>query len=673
MQDLKSPPSVSASAKTEAEKYTNGNNVGVTRTSPQTSSEYKNGNSHANGSHPTRKIDPAAEPEFLDSHPAMQTVYIPSPQESTVDESAGRSRSLRMQWRFLRTLVFAGLLFFRLILWQVYVRRAFPDWVDRTNMNRWKGYAREFRGFAGELGGVFIKLGQFISTRYDILPEEILRELEGLQDEVPTIKFSKIRGVMEKELGTINTRYASFNEQPIAAASLGQVHKACLLNGDKVVVKVQRPGIREICYTDLASMRVVAKIAMRWKFISNRCDALALVNEFGDVLLEELSYKHEAYNAHRFAEMFKNDMGVYIPAVYYEHSTDHVLTIEDVTSIKINDYAAMERAGISRKTVAKRLMDTYLDQVFNSYFFHADPHPGNLFIYPLPVEAGQTYGKEGRPFYLIFVDFGMTGTLTHEIAEGMVSTLAAVLTRDHKRLVKGYVELGFILPGADIVRIEEATKAAFDQVWGMSMSDMRDIDYDKVTHLADEFNDLIFSMPFYIPQDFIYLGRTISILSGMCTQLDPTFNPWNELQPYTEKLVAKGFGMEIPANMRGGTSLGFPILQSLFSGNGTQVLRSVGEEFLRRTLAPVTSPVTRADSVLQQLDRGELRVITEMGLTQKVQFKRLEKEGRRTQRAVFFGSVLITSTLLYTNGDTTLALIGYAVTGLTALVGFLRD
>jgi predicted unusual protein kinase regulating ubiquinone biosynthesis (AarF/ABC1/UbiB family) len=602
--------------------------------------------------------------------PVPSLAAAPSPEESTVQDTPQRSRSLRMQWRFWRTLVFAWWMFFRLIFWQLFVSRYFPRWVERTSTARWSRYAREYRAFAVGLGGVFIKLGQFISTRVDVLPEEIIHELESLQDEVPTVAFDKIRAVMVRELGAISERFAWINETPIAAASLGQVHRAALHNGERVVIKVQRPGIRETCYTDLAAMRVVARFAMRWSFVSNRADAGALVEEFGRVLLEELSYKHEAYNAVRFGEIFKNNPGIYIPTIYHEHSTDQVLTMEDVTSIKITDYAAMERAGINRKAVAKRLMETYLAQVFNEYFFHADPHPGNLFVYPLPVEAENAdYGPDGRAFYLIFVDFGMTGTLTREIADGMVSTLSAVLTRDAESLVQSYVRLGFVLPGADIDRIIVATRAAFDQVWGLSMSDIRNIDYDKVQGLAAEFNDLIFSMPFYIPQDFIYLGRTISILSGMCTNLDPDFNPWNELQPYTEVLVARGFGINVPQGKLLNEGLGMAVLQNLFNGNGPQALRVLGEEIIRRALPPATP----ANGALQHAQETQLQAVVELSQTHSRQLKRLERENRRTRRMVVFGSLLIASTLLYVNGEVTLAAAGLVACGLVLVYNLLRD
>jgi len=589
----------------------------------------------------------------------------PTPEESTVVDEPIRGRSLRLQLRFVRTLVFAAWLFVRLIFWQIYVYKVAPNYIERTNMKRWQKYAREFSGFAVKLGGVFIKMGQFISTRVDILPEEILKELENLQDEVPTIKFKKIRTTLEQELGDLNQHFSYFDESPVAAASLGQAHRARLLDGDKVVVKVQRPGIRNVCYTDLAAMRIIARVAMRFNFISRRANASALVEEFGRVFLEELSYKHEAYNATRFSEMYKDDLGVYIPIIYYEHSTDRVLTIEDVTSIKITDFAAMEAAGISRKAVAKRMMDTYLPQVFNHYYFHADPHPGNLFVYPLPVEdENADFGEEGRPFYLIFIDFGMVGSLTREIADGMVSTLSAVLTRDPRKLIQSYVRLGFILPGADISRIEEAARAAFDQVWGMNMTDMRDVDFKQMEDLANEFSDLIFDMPFYIPQDFLYLGRTISILSGMTTSLDPDFNPWNELQPYTEILIARGFGINVDDSTKRltlGNAVG-----GLLRGQGTNVLREFGGQLLQ-------NPVTRADRVLQRVEDGDIQVTTNLSIAHRQQLRKIEKESKRTGRSVFFGSLLVSSTLLYTNGDTTLATIGFVVTGLTLVIGFFKD
>ncbi len=562
-----------------------------------------------------------------------------------------------MQYRFLRSLAYSGWLMARLLFWYYFVERVFgaKDYIERTDMQRWQQYSREFRHFAIAMGGVMIKLGQFISTRVDVLPPEIIQELEGLQDEVPSVPYSKIRSVIETELGPIPSRYQWVDEKPVAAASLGQVHRASLLNGDRVVIKVQRPGIDHIVFTDLRALKIVASIAMRFKFINRRADTRALAEEFGRVLLEELSYQHEAHNAARFARIFKNDMGVYVPSFYLEHSTDRILTIEDVTTIKITDYAAIEAAGINRKVVASRLMNTYLKQVFDERFFHADPHPGNLFIYPLPVDDEKAdFGPKGRPFYLIFIDFGMTGNLSEKITTGLTNTLGAVLSRDAHKLVQSYSELGFLLPGADLDRIEEATAATFNRVWGLSMAELRDIDFDEMAALGNEFNDLLYDMPFYVPQDFIYLGRAIGILSGMCTSLDPDFNPWKELQTHSQKLIMQNVLK----------TDGLPGFESLFNGNGLQSLLGIGQTLITRAINPAGGSQT---ALLERAERGELKFQVDPGMKLQRQLGRLETQERKTTRAMIFGSLLISSTLLYTHGDIAPAVIGYLFSGFTFL------
>jgi predicted unusual protein kinase regulating ubiquinone biosynthesis (AarF/ABC1/UbiB family) len=567
-----------------------------------------------------------------------------------------RGRSLQMQIRFFRSLFFAARLFASVLFWYYLMPKVIGrEAVDRGSTGRWVNYARQFRGFAIAMGGVMIKLGQFVSTRVDALPPEITEALADLQDEVPAVSQDKIRAAIQRELGAVETRFRWLADEPIAAASLGQVYRGQLHNGDRVVLKVQRPGIREVVYTDMAALRIVAHIANRFRFINRRANMNALADEFGRVLLEEVSYRHEARNAQRFAAMFADDSGVYIPTIYTEHSTDSILVIEDVTSIKITDFEALQAAGISRGAVARRLLDTYFKQIFEDRFFHADPHPGNLFVYPLPQENGsRAYGKEGRPFYLIFIDFGMTGSLTPKLASGLINTLTAVVTRDSEKLVKSYAELGFLLPDADTERIEEATKAAFDQVWGLSMTDIKNVGFNEARELGQEFNDLIYAMPFQVPQDFIYLGRAVGILSGMATNLDPAFNPWHEMQPYVQKMMAQGLRAGAASGELDGV-MGLPIIQSLFNGNPAQILAEVGKMFINRT---VTVP-QQFDSVLARLDRGEMTMKVTPTPTYRKQLQRIESQSRRTTRAVITGSVLVSATLLHTNGDTGIAAIGY--------------
>ncbi len=570
-------------------------------------------------------------------------------------------RTIAMQVRFVRSLWFAARLFANILYWYYLMPKIIgQDRVDAGSDRRFVKYARDFRGFAIIMGGVMIKLGQFISTREDVLPEEITRELAGLQDEVPSVPQKEIRKVIERELGAVDKRYKWLADKPIAAASLGQVYRGQLHNGDKVVVKVQRPGIREIIFTDLAALRIVARIANQFQFIRRRADMTALTEEFGRVLLEEVSYKHEARNAARFSEIFKDDMGIYIPEIYPEHSTDSILTIEDVTTIKINDYAALEAAGVKRNAVAKRLMDCYLKQVFEDRFFHADPHPGNLFVYPLPHANGtRDYGAEGRPFYLIFVDFGMTGTLSPQLASGLINTLTSVVTRDAEGLVKSYEQLGFLMPDADTERIVEATRAAFDTVWGMSMTDIKNVSYEDARDIGAEFNDLIYAMPFQVPQDFIYLGRAMGILSGMATSLDPHFNPWSELAPYAQRMMTE----TLRTGSAGGDAIGLPIIRGLFNGNAPQALLETGRMLLSRA---VIVP-QQLDNVLTQLDRGELNVKVTPTTAYRKQVQRIEAQTKRTTRATVFTGLLISSTLFYTHGDGVFAVIGFVASAVAFL------
>lgn len=573
--------------------------------------------------------------------------------------NAQRPRSIWMQYRFLKSLIYALGLFVRVIFWDVYVIKWFPAIARGSQMRRWQGYARGFSKYAISMGGVMIKLGQFASTREDILPEQIVRELENLQDEVPSVKYKHIKTVIEAEIGEIDAIFKRINEEPVAAASLGQVHRAQLKDGDRVVVKVQRPNIRDTVYTDLAALFIVARVSMNFGFINRRADMIALSEEFGRVLLEEISYESEVRNAKRFGRMFRDNMGVYIPSVYEKLSTDTVIVLEDVTTIKINDYAALESKGIDRQDVAKRLLDTYMQQIFEERFFHADPHPGNLFVYPLPVDDESKYiGNGGRPFYLIFIDFGMTGSLTVELTQGIIKTLEAVITQDADKLVKAYEDLGFLLPSADNKRIRKAIQLAFDEVWGMSMADMRDMDYDRAAQIGEQFNDLLYDLPFRVPQDFVYLGRTVGILSGMSTALDPNFNPWSVMQDNMTHLITRN---DDNVMREIGTSLANPMMAMFTSGPQAFF------QNLQSMILPGTARLAETENLLRQIVEGDVEILTQPGIKHQRHLNKIENQNRRTTRAVIFASFMITATLFYTSGDMTLAGLGYGASFITFL------
>ncbi len=266
-----------------------------------------------------------------------------------------------------------------------------------------------FRQTAIKLGALMIKLGQFLSSRADLLPEQALAVLSSLQDEVPPEPFSHVVAVIEAELGKpVEHIFSILEHKATAAASLGQVHKAVLLStGEVVAVKVQRPNIDQMVRMDLSSLKFVIKVIMRFVDTSNLIDLLGVYREFERSISQEIDFVSEAANCKRFQEMFKDDPGIYIPAVYEELTTRRVLVLEWIDGIKINDYAALAAAGIDRLEVAKRTVQAYFHQFFEEGFFHADPHPGNIFV---------KAGAPGNGPIIEFVDFGMVG-LSHQFHE----------------------------------------------------------------------------------------------------------------------------------------------------------------------------------------------------------------------------------------------------------------
>jgi predicted unusual protein kinase regulating ubiquinone biosynthesis (AarF/ABC1/UbiB family) len=447
-----------------------------------------------------------------------------------------------LRGRYFRILFFFAGVITRFILWELVIARlGLRKWTRRTRAERFRREAVRFRALAIHMGGVMIKVGQFLSSRLDVLPAEVTDELANLQDEVPAEPYSVIKALAEKELGApLTEKFEWFDESPLAAASLGQVHRARLRVEDEadgfrnVVVKVQRPFIELIVGVDLSALQRVGNWLMRYRPIRERADVPALLREFSATVREEIDYIHEAENAERFFENFKDDPDVHVPRVVKSLSSLRVLTLEDVFAIKITDYVAITAAGIDRHDVAKKLLDTYLKQIFEDGFVHADPHPGNLFVTPLGADDDSPRGWQ-----LTFVDFGMVARVPVGVRDGLREMLIGVGTKDSSRVVKAYQQLGMLLPGADLKLIEQAEAQVFDRFWGMSMSELRKTNPDELRKFAHQYRDLIFSMPFQVPNDLIMLGRTVAILSGMCTGLEPDFNLWNQISPFARKLIEK--------------------------------------------------------------------------------------------------------------------------------------
>jgi predicted unusual protein kinase regulating ubiquinone biosynthesis (AarF/ABC1/UbiB family) len=482
------------------------------------------------------------------------------------------------------------------------------------------------------MGGVLIKVGQFLSARVDVLPSSVTDELAKLQDEVPSESFEAIRAVVEAEFGIpLLDKYVEFDPAPLAAASLGQAHLAklritkeqahvlnVLVNEDDiennflypVVVKIQRPNIEKIIATDLAAVRTVGSWIKRYPPIRKRANIPGLITEFTRVLYEEIDYLVEGKNAEIFAENFINDPGVLVPKVIWTHTTKRVLTLEDVRAIKITDYDEITAAGVSRPEVAGRLLNTYLKQIFEDGFFHADPHPGNLFVRPLDTTDGGS--SDRKEWILTFIDFGMVGRMKTEIKDGLRELLIGIGLQDAARVVKAYQLIGILLPGADIALLERAESAMFQRFWGKGMDELNQISMDEVHDFAYEFREILYDMPFQLPQDLIFLGRAIGILSGMCSGLDPQINVFEHLSPFTQKIIKEEATHD----------------WSYWVKEAGNLARKV-----------VSLPM-RADSLITRMERGELNV-RDPQLTENI--KKLEKTVSKAVGGIIFAAFLLAS------------------------------
>ena len=526
-----------------------------------------------------------------------------------------------LRLRYWRIVSFFARVTLGIIFWDIFLPRIGFRFLSRnTRPRRLRAIAIRFRALAIRLGGVMIKVGQFLSARLDVLPAEITDELSGLQDEVPPVEFDSIRLQAELELGSaIDKVFLTFDKTPIAAASLGQVHQARLLpkdteaaGFDSVVVKILRPNIEQIVNVDMSAIRVVGGWLKRYRPVSDRADVPAIIEEFAAVLSEELDYLSEGKNAEAFAASFKDDEGVHVPRVVWTRTTRRVLTLEDVTAIKITDYDAITAAGVSRAEVADRLFATYLKQIFEDGFFHADPHPGNLFVSPLAAKNEDGTTK----FQLTFIDFGMVGRMPDKLVDGLREAVISIGLQDAPRLIKAYQTLGVLLPSANIKLLEEASAQLFDRFWGMSMNELRNIRHDEMMKFGLQFRELMLSMPFQLPENLLLLGRTIGILSGMCTGLNPDFNLWQQIAPYAKKLTEG----------EGGST--FDVF-----------LDEAGE--LLKTLIAIPG---RAERVLGRIERGELNV--QMPLV-NIQISYLERSLNRLTGGIVFLGLLISGAILY--------------------------
>ena len=503
----------------------------------------------------------------------------------------------------------------------------------RGRIRRLKRLARKFHDLAADLGGLMVKVGQFLSARLDVLPESVTKELEGLQDEVAPEPFDKIVSLIESELAmSASVAFASINPEPIAAASLGQAYRAKVSAGlaadlgyEDVIVKVLRPGIEEIVEVDLKALRKIGGWLSRVKLVSRRTDAPALVEEFAITTLEEIDYLHEAQNLERFAANFAGDARVGTPDIIWERSARRVLTLSDVSAIKISDVDALIAAGLNPNAVAAELARVTFEQFFVTGFFHADPHPGNIFVKPMPAESG-------IDFTLTFIDFGMMGQVDEDLRNNLQRFLFAVASRDARGWVAACERLGVLLPSADTVILERAISELFDRFGGVGVGELVQTDPRELREFAIRFSEILRTLPFQLPNDFLFLIRALSLISGVASTLNREFNIWDAIDPFA---------------------------RSLLNGAGSGVAKNLGKEFLSFASTVGRLP-GRIDDLISRFDAGQV-IIRNPELETRLRV--LDSSVRRGTSALLFTGLLIGGLMINGQNET----LSYWLLGISAL------
>jgi predicted unusual protein kinase regulating ubiquinone biosynthesis (AarF/ABC1/UbiB family) len=476
-------------------------------------------------------------------------------------------------------------------LWTIYRERnrvvraqAYGGYDVQPNVDALRQMLREFRETAVAHGGLLIKLGQFLSARADLLPQEALAELATLQDEVPAEPFDVIRAAIERELGApADTIFDSIDPAPAGSASFGQVHRARLRDGRIVAVKVQRPGIEETVRTDLRTLRFVFNLLRRLSPAADYLlDLRGLYREFSRVVYEELDYEREGHNAEHFAEIVRDEKDVAVPGVLWQQTTHRILTLEWVRGYKITQMEALAATGVDREALVHRIASLYFKQILEVGFFHADPHPGNIFVQP---------GADG--VRLAFVDFGMMGTITPRMKAGLRTCFSGVVQQDAATVVRGLDELGFLGEHAQRDVIERTVSLLLARYGSLPFSQIRNLDPAEV--LA-EIGSALYDQPVRLPSQFAFLGRAASMLAGLCAIISPEFNLVAAAAPFARQFMRRGA-------VTGALSL-----------LGVESVDELGRVLLREglTIARSLSALpTKLEHVLEHAERGELRLVIE--------------------------------------------------------------
>jgi len=477
-----------------------------------------------------------------------------------------------------------------------------------------------------DLGPTFIKVGQLFSTRADLFPTEYVEELSKLQDKVPAFGYEQVEAIVRQDLGKeIAELYSSFDPIPLAAASLGQVHRAVSQTGEEVVVKVQRPGLRQLFTIDLGILKGITRYFQNHPRWGRGRDWLGIYDECCRILWEEIDYINEGRNADTFRRNFRSCSWVQVPRVHWRYTAGRVLTLEYIPGIKISHYEALEAAGLDRKTLAQQGAQAYLMQILNNGFFHADPHPGNIAVNPEGV--------------LIFYDFGMMGQIQPLTREKLLDTFFGIAQKDGNRVMNSLIELGALARVEDMGPVRRSIQYMLDNFMDQPFENQ------SVNQISDDLYEIAYDQPFRFPATFTFVMRAFSTLEGVGKGLDPEFNFMEVARPFATQIMTNG-------NSTGPNDL--------FSELGRQAA-----EVSNTAL----SLPRRLEMTLDKLEQGDIRVRVRSTETDRL-IRRLSSVNMATNYVLSIGALTLSATILFVSGYPGLAVVVVAGATILAVVLF---
>jgi len=521
-------------------------------------------------------------------------------------ENYSRHRRFVDIWTFVLTLLFQ--------LWLNGKPWSYPGGMtDAKQAARRKTQAIWIRDTFLELGPTFIKVGQLFSTRSDLFPGEYVEELSKLQDRVPAFNYNQVEAIVQQDLGkSVSELFCNFDPIPLAAASLGQVHKAQLHSGEEVVVKAQRPGLRKLFTIDLQILKGIARYFQNHPDWGRGRDWMGIYEECCRILWEEIDYLNEGRNADTFRRNFRTYDWVKVPRIYWRYTSNRVLTLEYAPGIKISHYEALEAAGLDRKLLAQLGAKAYLQQLLNDGFFHADPHPGNLAVSP-----------EGS---LIFYDFGMMGQIKANVREQLMETLFGIAQKDANRVVGSLVELGALSPVDDMGPVRRSIQYMLDHFMD------KPFENQSVSEISDDLYEIAYGQPFRFPATFTFVMRAFSTLEGVGKGLDPEFN-------FME--VAKPFALQIMTNGN--------------SPEGNTFLNELGRQAAQVSSTALGLP-RRIEDTIEKLERGDIRLRVRSIESDRI-LRRMSSIQIGTNYALLLSAFTLSATILFVNDQVGLALV----------------